>query len=169
MSSKTERKLPPIRRRILSPSERDRMEQQIDQNDREARGKLDQDADVGPAARRAYEEQGDRKFLDQRSARLKRALAAGTAGPISGAERVNMEKRAKELGGYLSSRMVPKEGVRLRPGSVEFNRAKNMMVKQELGSAEFQTAASEWKNIQRSLHPDDSDAANLETIRPERA
>lgn len=165
--SSQEKKLPPIRRRILSPSERERMQSQIEQNDREARGKLDQDADVSPLARRAFEEQSDGRTLKSRNSRLQRALDAGTAGPITAIEKGRFEKREKELRTYLSSRMVTKAGITLKPGSIDFNRAKNMMVKQELGSPEFQSAASEWKNIQRSLCPDDPDAANLETIRPD--
>ena len=65
--------------------------------------------------------------------------------------------------------MVPREATELRPGSVQFNRARNMMVKNELGSPQFQNAASEFKNLQRTLHPEDPDAANLENIRPETA
>lgn len=171
MSSR-ERKLPPIRRRqvnVLSASDRERIETQIRQNDREISGNMEELKGLSPKSRKAFQEMSDGADLKARNARLRRALEAGSRGPVTGAERSRMEQRSKELAGYLSKQMVPRTATELRPGNVAFNRAKNMMIKNELANPEFQSVAQEWKNIQRTLHPADPDASNLETIRPETA
>ena len=164
-----EKKLPPIRRRVLSASEREHMQAQLDQNAGEMAGKIDGAANLSPLAKGSLYDEGDGSDLRARSARLKRAMDAGASQRLGGVEQARAEKRVKDLTEYLRSRMVPREATELRPGSVQFNRARNMMVKNELGSPQFQNAASEFKNLQRTLHPEDPDAANLENIRPETA
>lgn len=159
--------LPPLRRRVMSHTERERFTDQMEQNKREMGGHIEGEENVGPKARQVLEDQSDKQYLKERQQRLGRALKAGSAGPLTGSERARAEKSEKELRGWLSSKMVPKDATMLRPGSSNFNKAKNMMVKNELGNPEFQQKASEWKNIQRALRPEDPDAANLENIRPQ--
>jgi hypothetical protein len=153
-------------RRILTPTEREHLKDRYDQNEAEKKGVIE---GVDPRlAREGYDPsvQGNTRYLDEENKRIKEVLARGEPEDVAREKKAAMERRKKELADYLASKMVPKTGTAMRPGrDPGFRKAVNMMARNE-NSAEFAKAASEYKNIMRTLDPHDPEAANLENIRP---
>lgn len=152
-------------RRLLTPTERDGIRREIGEieNDRAGimegvphrfLGGIDQDV------------KGDERLLDKRQKRLQSVLDVGTPEPIARSERVALETEEKRLRDSLQSRMITRKMMQLRPGTMEFTKARNALAKQEM-SAEFSRDAASWKNIRRRLDPEDPDVSNLEQLRPE--
>ena len=144
-------------RRILTPTETASLENAV-QQDKEDKIET---ATTFPGASRFNVE-------DVQMKRIQKTLADGTPEPLSKAERLIKEKRSDVLREWLSKRMVPKKGVRLRSQSggvqdPDFRKAVDLMARGEM-SPEFQQTAEEYKNIMRELGR--SDEANLENIRP---
>lgn len=152
-------------RRVLTPTERDGIRREMEMI------RADRAGDVEGIPRRMQghiwrDVEKDEKLMDGREKRLARILADGTPEPISAEERGRLESRERELRESLSKRMITRKMTQLRPGSMEFTKARNAMAKNEM-SPGFAGDAAEWKNLRRRLDPDDPDAANLEAIRPE--
>lgn len=93
--------------------------------------------------------------------------------PLTKAEIVDLEKRAKLLKEQMRKMMVPEEDTQLTPSkpggaaSQEFRRAVNAMAQGEM-SPKFREKAHELKNILRLLGKDDPEAGNFENFRPKR-
>lgn len=152
-------------RRILGATEREGLERQLSTIEADRRGDIegvprrmqgfvDRDVDV------------NRGIMDTREKRIRNVLASGTAAPLSQEERSRLESDEKQLREKLSARMISRKMMTLRPGSLDFTKARNLMAKQEM-SPEFNKEAMVWKNMRRRLDPTDPDIANLENIRPE--
>jgi hypothetical protein len=152
-------------RRILGASEREGLERQLATIESDRRGDIegvprrmqgfvDRDVDV------------NRGIMDVREKRLRSVLASGAVAPLSQEERTRLESDEKRLRERLSEKMISRKLLSLRPGSLDFTKARNAMAKQEM-SSEFTKDAMVWKNMRRQLDPTDPDIANLENIRPE--
>lgn len=156
---------PRLSRRILTPTEREGLEKNLGRIATDKRGDLEGvPRRLRGAIYKSGEETTDAMDADER--RIKRALSQGARDSLSAGERTQLESTAKQLKESLAKRMVSKKDMELRPGSVDFRRAVNRVAGQEM-SQDFAKDASAYKNIMRQLHPDDPDASNLETIRPE--
>lgn len=152
-------------RRILGASEREGLERQLSTIEADRRGDIegiprrmqgfiDRDVDV------------NRGIMDAREKRIRGVLSSGAATSLSSEERTKLESDEKKMRENLSARMISRKMMNLRPGSLEFTKARNLMAKNEM-SAEFNRDAMVWKNMRRQLDPNDPDIANLENIRPE--
>ena len=93
--------------------------------------------------------------------------------PVTKAEIVILEARAKTLKAEMRKMMVPVEDTQLTPSlpggasNPAFHKARNAMAKGEM-SPKFREKAHELKNILRLLGRDDPDAGNFENFRPSR-
>lgn len=121
---------------------------------RRMQGFIDRDVDV------------NRGIMDVREKRIRGVLSSGAATSLSSEERAKLESDEKKMRETLSARMISRKMMTLRPGSLEFTKARNLMAKNEM-STDFNRDAMVWKNMRRQLDPNDPDIANLENIRPE--
>lgn len=152
-------------RRILGATEREGLERQLSTIESDRRG----DIEGVPRRMQAFVDRDvdvNRGIMDAREKRIRNVLASGAAAPLSQEERSRLESDEKQLREKLSARMISRKMMTLRPGSLDFTKARNMMAKQEM-SPEFNKEAMVWKNMRRRLDPADPDIANLENIRPE--
>lgn len=152
-------------RRILGASEREGLERQLATIESDRRG----DIEGIPRRMQGFVDRNvdiNRGIMDVREKRLRNVLASGAASSLSPEERAKLEADEKKLRGTLSERMLSRKMMTLRPGSLEFTKARNLMAKNEM-SQEFNRDAMLWKNMRRQLDPNDPDIANLENIRPE--
>ncbi len=153
-------------RRILTPVEREGLNRELRTIESDRAGEVE----GVPRRMQGFidkEYRGSQQgAMDDRERRIRRTLASGAPDPLVGNERVKVETLEKQLRESLQKRMITRKMMALRPGSIEFTKAKNSMAKNEM-SAEFNKDAAAWKNLRRRLDPEDPDAANLEAIRPE--
>lgn len=145
-------------RRILTPAENKSLTRQI----------RDHEEDQKPGGPDYYVP--ERQNSPEEAAtirRAKRTLARGEVGSMSRGEKAQVEKREKELANYLTTSMLSKAEMALKPGiDTRFRKAVNEHSRVEM-SSEFQKAAAEWKNCRRRLDPHDPNIGNLEYIRPD--
>ncbi|RTL20763.1 MAG: hypothetical protein EKK55_17410 [Rhodocyclaceae bacterium] len=164
MSSSEARKFH-AERRVLSPTERSNLQREMMRNEGDLRG----ETEGIPREMKDAIQKGlpiDRGMLIRRNQKLGGILRNGEVPNLSQSEREGLEKDAKQLEEQLKKRMLTRSALGLKPGSPEYRKAVNHMTQVEL-SKEHNDMAQKWKNIQRSLHPDDADASNLERIRPQ--
>ena len=144
-------------RRILTPTETQKFEQQVLENARD-----------GKETEQFFPGEDRAGIADKQVGNIRTQLKNNTPRPLTGAEKNEREKRLVFIKEYLVKNMVPKSGVVLRQQSggvqnPDFRKAANLMAKSEM-SPQFQALAQEWKNICRELgRPEE---ANLEYIRP---
>lgn len=154
------------KRRILTPVERDGLNRELRTIEADRAG----DAEGIPRRMRGFIDTDIRAehtdVLDAREKRVRNALAAGAPEPLSGPERSKLESDEKVLREKLIAQMLPRKMMTLKPGSLDFTKARNLLAKNEM-SAEFNRAAASWKNIRRQLDPEDPGASSLENIRPD--
>ncbi len=147
-------------RRILTPAEKESLNRQIQNHEEDSKA-------GGPG----YYVPKDRQDSPEEAAtiaRAKRTLARGEVGPMSRGEKIQVEKRAEQLQGYLTSKMLSKAEMALKPGTgPSFRKVVNEHSRVEM-SPEFQKAATEWKNCRRRMDPHDPGVGNLEHIRPDK-
>jgi hypothetical protein len=166
--------------RILSVSERRGLEKEIERDRAYLGNQIDVDAArTGdrlanmPERRRRYIESqttwdpglDDKMAVHARIRRRMRALANGQPDSISEPERAAIEKRAREHEEFFKSNMLPRSQTSLPYGHPDFQKAVGLGLREQ--SQEFQRRATDWKNIQRQLAPEDPSASNLERIRPQ--
>jgi len=144
-------------RRIAGADERQRMKD--DAEDLETGG-----VEINPGAQWG----GEKKQGGRRIQQARRAIKNSEVIEVDKKDSLKLQKRAAALKAILQKRMVPKSHINLRAGydGNEFRKAVNSMAQQE-SSPETVNMADEYRNIQRILHPGDSDASSLERIRPD--
>ena len=163
--------------RILSVSERRGMEKEKEREKAYLGNKLE----VGggdtlgslPERRRLYVESqfswdpglDDKMAVHSRIRKIDRALANGASDSISEAEKVAIERRSREHEEFFKKNMNTRKATGLPYNHPDFSKAVQAGLREH--SPEFQKRATDWKNIQRQLNPDDASASNLERIRPD--
>ena len=80
-------------------------------------------------------------------------------------ERMEWERQAKEFEEWLVKHMLPRSLTSLKPRDIQFKRMASRMAETEM-SSQFAQVADRWKNIMRTLHPDDPSMSSIERIRP---
>jgi len=133
----------------LRPREREELQQDIGNAEAELN-------EADPAFR-----VDDRNQVNARRGRLQHQLDAGKAPELTPLQRDAKVKEARELGDYLSGKMLSRdEMMKNPPGTV----GKNIKYHRETKDAQLR-----WKALQLELNPEsqDPDIANLEQIRPE--
>lgn len=154
------------KRRIMSPTEREGLNRELQTIATDRAGMIE---GVPRRMQQFMNPEGaevNRGVLDAREKRIRNVLAEGAPDSLSAAERTKLEADEKAMREKLVARMLPKTLMRLRPGSLDFTKARNLLAKNEM-SAEFNRDAAAWKNMRRQLDPNDPDFASLENIRPE--
>ena len=152
-------------RRILSPGETEGLKRELATIEAD-RGGI---AEGVPHRMQGFIDQDvkmDAGIMDARERKIRRVLADGSPEPLTGEARAKLEADEKSLRARLVAKMLNRKMMSLKPGTMEFTKARNMLAQNEM-SAEFNRDASMWKHIRRQLDPADPDIANLENIRPD--
>ena len=149
-------KMPEMRqRRILTPGEKDSINERISDRKEDMSGGESQSHYIGDRANDPAEAATD--------AREKRVLRDGEPDSLNKNRRAELEKASKRDEEWMQKSMVPKSHIHMRPGPEDtmFRKCVNEMAGKE-NSPEFQKVAERWKNDQRQLGRE----SNLERIRP---
>jgi hypothetical protein len=105
----------PKQRRILTPTEREKLKDEMSRNEAEMRGEIE--GGMSPAQRAAIYDISRRDgSLEARNRRIKHVLANGEPEDLRKGAKVALEARRRELETFLVKRMVPKSATALRPG-----------------------------------------------------
>lgn len=165
-----------IRHRILSVSDRDRLKRRLDEVQRSLKGELVVPTRPGEglSERRMgrYAQFMDKSvredpgILIKEQKRLERVLRNGSPDSLSKAKRIALERKVAEQREWLRKRMTPRQLYYAGYNSPDFERAKKSIAAND-NSPEFQRVADDYKNSMRQLDPDNSDASNIERLRPE--
>jgi len=155
---------------IMSNTEREALQAQIDAEKayKESLGRqLDDNATVGGLSGAEGKSVNEAK-IDTRLSRMQAALAAGSPEAMGREERVIAERRAKELEGKIRPRLLTEEEQNLFPRhGYPYQRAVRKAKNGEASPAHI-AEVTEYRNIQRRLHPDDPEASSIERLRAER-
>jgi hypothetical protein len=166
--------------RILSYSERQGLQREINRETAYLGGKLDVEAARNgdflaglPERRRLYVESqttwdtgmADDAAVRGRIRKFQRMLGNGESDSIGASERIAIEGRAKEHEEFFRKNMLSRKATCLSYSDPEFQKAVRLGLAEQ--TPEFQKRATDWKNIQRQLSPEDATASNLERLRPD--
>ena len=145
--------------RILTPTEVENIEKEVrehEESKRETESSYDASGDWGSEGTNS----------DPTIRRMQKVLKQGKPGSLSREEKIKMEREVKEDQEYFSKTLVPRNLTSLRPGTPEFTKAVNGMIREEMTSSEFKKREHRYKNNIRQLHPDDRELHNIESFRP---
>ena len=110
----------------------------------------------------------DLSIIEKRIAHQKKVLASGTPELATGKERERLEKRYKELREELPKRLLTHRQNDLGPkNGHEYNVAVRKAVRMEVGNAETQSMAREYRAIGAALDPENPEASSIEALRLE--
>jgi hypothetical protein len=161
---------------ILSPRERERLRNQIEQDKRRLKGEL-----VVPTFRHIKESVPTRTmgryagFMDnsiqedpgeiiKRMRRMQATLEQGSPRPLNSRQREKLEKQAVIDREWLRSQMCPKKLAFVKESDPDFSKAVEAAQRED--TLQYHQVAERYKNAMRQLDTETPDASSVEKFRP---
>jgi hypothetical protein len=167
--------------RVLSVREREKFRNEIRDRERALQGQLvvphvNGSGPEGMSVRRAGRWnsfmdpaiQEDAAMIRSQIRHLKNSLDKGSPRSLSRKERAELEKQVAEDRSYLKKNMTSQSLYYKRSSDLDFAKATQAVLKNEVGNPEFQRRVNRFKNNMRELDPDNPDSSNIEKFRPKK-